>query len=506
MAGSSTPPSIMAGMDPLPTTIYDAAGVRALDRCAIERQGIPGYTLMCRAGAALLTTLEAEFPACSRLLVVCGAGNNAGDGYVLARLAREEGYHVVVAALVPPDSLGGDAARAWEDFSAGGREAVDWDPALLREADLVVDAILGTGLTRDVDGRFAAAVDAINEAGLPVLAVDIPSGLDADDGRIRGTAVRADATATFVGLKAGLVTGAGPDVCGRLHFSDLEAPAECAGAAEPVLRRLSMELLAELLPPRPRSAHKGLFGHLLIVGGSPGMGGAVRLAGEAALRTGAGLVTIATHPEHAAVVTGGRPELMCRGVERAEDLQPLFERATHLALGPGLGTGEWGRSMFAAALAAGLPAVLDADALNLLAAEPRRSDDWILTPHPGEAARLLGTDTAGVQDDRLGAAAAISERYGGVAVLKGAGTLISAADDRLPSICTDGNPGMASPGMGDVLTGIVGGLLAQGLTPRRAAETGVLVHALAGDGAAREGERGLVAGDLIAGIRAWVNP
>jgi len=496
----------MASMASLPTTIYDAAGVRALDRCAIERQGIPGYTLMCRAGAALLTALEAEFPSCNRLLVVCGAGNNAGDGYVLARLAREEGYHVVVAALVPPASLGGDAARACKDFARDGREAVTWDPALLDEADLVVDAILGTGLTRDVDGRFAQAVDAINESGLPVLAVDIPSGLDADDGRIRGTAVRAGATATFVGLKAGLVTGGGPDVCGRLHFSDLEVPAECVTAAQPVLRRLSEDVLGGLLPRRPRSAHKGLFGHLLIVGGSPGMGGAVRLAGEAALRSGAGLVTIATHPSHAAVVTGGRPELMCRGVEGADDLAPLFERATHLALGPGLGTGTWGREMFAAALAAGLAAVLDADALNLLAAAPRCDDHWILTPHPGEAGRLLDRGTGDVQADRMGAAAAISERYGGVAVLKGAGTLVAAADGARPAICTDGNPGMASPGMGDVLTGIVGALLAQGLAPRRAAEAGVLVHALAGDAAARQGERGLVAGDLIAGIRTWVNP
>jgi NAD(P)H-hydrate epimerase len=197
---------------------------------------------------------------------------------------------------------------------------------------------------------------------------------------------------------------------------------------------------------------------------------------------------------------------MCRGVERGEGLAPLFERATHLALGPGLGTGAWGREMFGAALAAGLPAVLDADALNLLAAEPRRNDDWILTPHPGEAGRLLGTGTGDVQSDRMGAAAAISERYGGVAVLKGAGTLVAAADEAPPAICTDGNPGMASPGMGDVLTGIAGALLAQGLAPRRAAEAGVLVHALAGDAAARQGERGLVAGDLIAGIRTWVNP
>ncbi len=493
-------------MDRLPTCIHDAEGVRALDGCAIEREGIPGYTLMCRAGAALLDAVESDFPACGRLLVVCGAGNNAGDGYVLARLAHEEGYRVRVTALVAPGSLGGDAARAYEDFVAGGGEVEEWDPRLLEEADLVVDAILGTGLTRDVGGAFAAAVDAINEAEPAVLAVDIPSGLDADDGRVRGTAVRADTTVTFVGLKAGLLTGAGPDCRGRLRFSDLGVPPACGDAAEPVLRRLDESWLATLFGPRARSAHKGAFGHLLIVGGAPGMPGAVRLAGEAALRAGAGLVTIATHPDHAAIITAARPELMCRGVADAADLEQPLQRATHLALGPGLGTDDWGRGMLSAALAAGLPAVVDADALNLLAAAPRHDDNWVLTPHPGEAARLLGTDTAAVQADRVGAARAIAERYGGVAVLKGAGTLICAADGSLPAICTDGNPGMASPGMGDVLTGIVGAMLAQGLAARQAAEAGVLVHALAGDRAARAGERGTMAGDLIAEIRHWVNP
>ncbi|MEJ2604731.1 MAG: NAD(P)H-hydrate dehydratase, partial [Gammaproteobacteria bacterium] len=462
-------------MSRLPTRIHDAEGVRALDRCAIEREGIPGYTLMCRAGTALLDAVESDFPACGRLLVVCGAGNNAGDGYVLARLAREEGYRVMVTALIAPDSLTGDAARAWQDYAAGGGEVIDWDPRLLTEADLVVDAILGTGLTRDVGGAFGAAVDAINDAGLPVLAVDIPSGLDADDGRIRGTAIRADTTVTFVGLKAGLVTGVGPDLRGRLRFSDLAVPPACADAAEPVLRRLDEACLPDRFPPRSRSAHKGAFGHLLIVGGAPGMPGAVRLAGEAALRAGAGLVTVATHPEHAAIITAARPELMCRGVTRSADLEQPMARATHLALGPGLGTGEWGREMLDAALASGLPAVVDADALNLLAESPRRYERWILTPHPGEAARLLGTDTADVQSDRVRAAAGIVERYGGVVILKGAGTVVCDAGDELAAICSDGNPGMASPGMGDVLTGIVGAMLAQGLAARQAAETGVLV-------------------------------
>ncbi len=493
-------------MGPLPTSIYDAEGVRALDRCAIEREGIPGYTLMIRAGRALLAALEAALPGCRRLVVVCGAGNNAGDGYVLARLAAEAGCTVDLMALVEPGSLAGDAALAHADFAAAGGDPVAWDAGLLEGADLIVDAILGTGLTRDVGGAFAEAIDAINASGLPVMAVDIPSGLDADDGSVRGTAICADFTVTFVGLKAGLVTGSGPEHCGRLLFDGLGVPDTCHAAARPVLRRLDRNELAGRLPARPRSAHKGHFGHLLVVGGAPGMPGSVRLTGEAALRTGAGLVTIATHPAHAAVISSARPELMCRGVDEPSALEPLFERATHLALGPGLGTGEWGKGLMAAALASGLPLVVDADALNLLAASPVRRDDWILTPHPGEAARLLGRDTAGVQGDRVAAVQALAGRYGGVVLLKGAGTLIAGGDVPVPAVCTDGNPGMASAGMGDALTGIIAALLAQGLAPRRAAETGAVVHALAGDAAARGGERGLIVSDLIGHIRPWVNP
>jgi len=234
------------------------------------------------------------------------------------------------------------------------------------------------------------------------------------------------------------------------------------------------------------------------------MPGAVRLAGEAALRAGAGLVTVATLPDHLPVVLAGRPELICRGVRKDKELQPLLERADIIALGPGLAQDDWSQQMFRAALASGRPLVLDADALNLLAGKPVRRDDWVLTPHPGEAARLLGTSPAIVQNDRLSAVQRLAESYGGVAVLKGAGSLVARAG-QLPWVCDQGNPGMASPGMGDVLTGIIAGLAAQCRDLDIAARLGVLAHAAAGDLAARDGERGLVAGDLMGPLRKWLN-
>lgn len=269
--------------------------------------------------------------------------------------------------------------------------------------------------------------------------------------------------------------------------------------------RVDAAWLHTVLPgARARTAHKGDFGHVLIVGGQPGMSGAVRLAGEAALRVGAGLVSIATHPEHAAVLNNGRPELMCHAIAHAATLKPLLERATVLVVGPGLGQSAWARGLLAAVWDCDLPMIVDADALNLLAREPLHRERWILTPHPGEAARLLGCATAEVQADRLAAVRAIQVRYGGVVVLKGVGSLI--ADGVHCRICAAGNPGMASGGMGDVLTGVIAGLCAQGVSLSEAASAGAVVHALAADTAARrDGERGLLAGDLLPELRRWVN-
>jgi NAD(P)H-hydrate epimerase len=372
------------------------------------------------------------------------------------------------------------------------------------KAELLVDAMLGSGLERDVRGDFARAVEALNAHAAPVVALDIPTGLHGDTGAVLGSAVRADLTVTFVGLKKGLFLGVAPDYCGRLRFAGLDIPEDYCAGIEPSMRRIDASLLGTVLGKRRRGGHKGDYGHVLIIGGGEGMPGAVSLAGAAALRTGAGLVSIATHPVHAASLVASRPELMLHGIAGAGDLAPLLERADVIAFGPGLGRSEWAYELFGALSEIELPAVWDADALNLLAENPSRKARRVITPHPGEAGRLLGASAAEVQSDRPAALAALQKRYGGTVVLKGAGTLVSASS--MPLVCSAGNPGMGSAGMGDVLTGVIAALIGQGIDPGTAAAVGVEVHAQAGDRAAVAGERGLIASDLLAELRTAVNP
>ena len=492
-------------MSSLPVAVHTAAQVRALDRHAIDDLQIPSYTLMTRAGEAALGALRSCWPSAQRIAVVCGPGNNGGDGYVLARLAREQRLEVVAVGLHEPARLQGDARRAYDDFLAAGGTVGSWHADCLRGMDVIVDAIFGVGLSRPVDGVAAEAIAAINHSDARVLALDIPSGLHADTGEILGDAVRAERTVTFLGLKLGFYLGEGPNCVGVVMFDGLELPAQALAYVEATALRIDEPEVAELLPPRRRTAHKGQQGSVLVIGGNIGMPGAARMAGEAALRAGAGLVTIATRNENVAAIVGARPELMCRGVTSAEELTALIARADVLALGPGLGQDEWAQTMFETALAKDRRVVVDADALSLLAQSPRKNAHWILTPHPGEAARLIGKTTAEVQHDRLGAAREIAARYGGTVVLKGAGTLVL-SDEGLPAICDRGNPGMASAGMGDVLTGVIAGIVAQKAELAAAARVGVLVHALAGDMAARRGERGLLATDLLAYLPTCVNP
>ena len=490
----------------MPRELWSAAQVRELDRRAIEEHGIAGRELMERAGGFALDALQQRWPAARALTVVCGAGNNGGDAYVVARLARRAGLKVRALAVADPGALRGDAAAACADFRNEGGEIVAWNGAGDPGGDgPLVDGLLGTGLDRELDGAWRAAVEAINAAGRPVLALDVPSGLHADTGRVMGAAVAADLTACFIGLKLGLFTGRGPGLSGALAFSALDTPRGLDRGLEPAARRLDPAVLGDWLARRPRDAHKGRFGHVLVIGGDDGMGGAARLAAEAALRAGAGLVSVATRPAHVAPILAARPELMCHAVNGPDDLEALLARATVVAVGPGLGRAAWGKALLGAALESGLPCVLDADALNLLSEAPRRSSRWILTPHPGEAGRLLGSDAATIEADRPAAVRELRARFGGVVVLKGAGTLVCGAGAPL-WLCDRGNPGMASGGMGDVLTGLVAGLAAQLGDLERAACAGVLVHALAADDAARRGERGLIAGDLLTALRPWVNP
>jgi ADP-dependent NAD(P)H-hydrate dehydratase / NAD(P)H-hydrate epimerase len=489
----------------LPVSLYSAAQVRALDAYAIRELHVPGYTLMKRAGEAALRFLRTRWPTCHRIVIVCGGGNNGGDGYVLARFAQAAGLTVTVLAAVSPDSLSGDARQARGDWAESGGEVQPFRRERLTDGDVVVDALLGTGLHSAVRPDAAEVIRAINASGHPIFALDIPSGLDSDTGEPLGVAVRADCTVTFVALKTGLFIGNGPEHAGAVYFDDLEVPIPAAPEFAPRLERIVEAEIMAALPRRARAANKGDFGRVLIVGGGVGMPGAMRLAGEAALRVGAGLVTVAVAPENVVAIVAGRPELIALSLTNEKVLAPAIEQANVVAIGPGLGKTEWAARILRTVLACGKPLVVDADALNLIAeheAPPR--DHWILTPHPGEAARLLGTSALDVQKDRLNALSRLVERYGGVSVLKGAGTLVGARG-RIPGLCERGNPGMASAGMGDVLTGATAGVLSQCGDPWQAARVAVLVHAMAGDLVARGGERGLLAGDVARELRTCVN-
>lgn len=483
-------------------------------------EGIDSNTLMARAGAAAFKRALRRFPEARRWLVLAGAGNNAGDGFVIARLARSEGLEVQTLLLSPASPPRGDAAIQFEAMTAAGVPVAPFAGGALPQADLIVDAMLGIGLDRPLAGRYLDAVRAVNESGAPVLAVDIPTGIHADSGAAMGAAVRATLTVTFIAGKCGLFLGDAPDHAGERVLEPLgDVPPEQlreveAGAdAQSRLRIFAGQDCRGMLSARRRADHKGRFGHVLVVGGGAGMGGAALLAGEGALRAGAGLVSVATHPQHAAELLRDRPELMVRAVRGAGDLAPLLERATVAAVGCGLGQDRWAQELFAAACASGLPRVIDADGLNLLAESPGpdlrggNAPPLIVTPHPGEAGRLLGRSSAQVQSDRNGALAELRRRVGGVVLLKGAHTLISAAGEA-PWVIDAGNPGMATGGMGDVLTGLLAGLWAQfpAAPPENVAALAAYAHARAGDIAAAGGQRGMIASDLLAALRQVVNP
>ena len=486
----------------LPVELYTAGQVRELDRIAIEERGIPSITLMERAGDSAFGIITRRYPGAKNLVVVCGGGNNAGDGYVVARLAKQAGLEVRVIALVEPEQLRSDAAASAQKYLHTG--TID-DTQSIDGADLIVDAILGSGLNRRVDGVYAQAIGLVNESATPVLALDIPSGLNADTGVCMGTAVRADATVTFIGLKRGLFTGEGPDLCGEILFSDLATPADIHASVNTDVQLIEPKTALQNLLARPRHAHKGRYGHVLVIGGDYGYLGAAVLAASAAARTGAGLVTVATRVEHARNIPLFRPELMTAAVTSARDLDAVLNRVSVVAIGPGLGQSDWAMSLFAKVLQTRLPLVVDADALNLLALEHQRRKNWVLTPHPGEAARLLDGTTGEIQADRFASIGLLQAEYGGVVVLKGAGSLVMEESGPI-YLNRSGNPGMAGGGMGDVLTGIIAGLMAQGMAPGMAAKSGVYLHGHAADLCAGAGERGMLAADLLPVIRSAVNP
>ncbi|WP_180698168.1 NAD(P)H-hydrate dehydratase [Pseudomonas crudilactis] len=483
--------------DELPDALYGAAQVRELDARLIAA-GTPGFELMQRAAHATWRALVRQWPSATELTVLAGHGNNAGDGYLVAAMAQRAGWSVRILAVGDPQRLQGDAARAHAEALTEGVVVQGWQPdSELR--GVILDALLGTGLSGDVREPYVSAIKAINASGLQVTAVDIPSGLCADTGHVLGVAVRADLTVTFIGLKLGLFAGEAADHIGELLFNDLQASADIYRGIQVIAQRLNTANLPRLAARAPTS-HKGRFGHVLLIGGDHGFGGAILLSTETALRSGAGMVSLATRPEHVPAALTRVPEAMALGTSSANQLMSLLEKVSVLVVGPGLGQASWGRALLSSAANAALPQVWDADALNLLASGlVELPKDCVITPHPGEAARLLGISTAEVQADRPAAALALSKRYTAVVVLKGAGSLIAHPDGRL-ALCHQGHPAMATAGLGDVLAGLTGALLAQGMDGFDAACLAVWLHANAGLQQGKFG-RGLAASDLIPAIR-----
>jgi len=493
--------------------LYTAEQVRRLDQSAIEAHGIPGIELMEHAGRSVFESARLKFPAAANWLIFCGGGNNGGDGYIVARRAREAGLSVHVCALKSTDFLSGDAATAASRWRQAGGKIHSWPVHDLDSYDLFVDALLGTGLDRAPGGDYASAIDMMNRSPAAIVAVDIPSGLNADTGNVMGIASQADLTVTFIGRKRGLYTADGPDYAGVVQFSDLQTPDSVRDSVPDSGILASKSIIEENLSVRRRNSHKGSYGWMLGIGGNTSMSGAVRLCGEAALRSGAGKVTLATSPDHAALVNLTCPELMVRGVRNGKQLQALLSQVNVIVIGTGLGQTSWSEDLFRTCLKTDVPIVLDADGLNILARLfPEKTKrklprgNWILTPHPAEAGRLLGVRASEVQQDRVSAAQHIAQRYDAIVILKGCGTVVSDQKGNY-AICPLGNPGMASAGTGDVLAGVIGAMVAQQLDLWDAATTGVVAHALAGDLAASQvGERGMLASDITLRLPSVLNP
>ncbi|MEM1404223.1 MAG: NAD(P)H-hydrate dehydratase [Pseudomonadota bacterium] len=479
-----------------PSAYYTAEQSRAVDAAAMARDGFTGPQLMARAARAAFEYLLEQTGEPQLLQVLCGAGNNGGDGFLLAMLARDRGIETRVF-LVDGEPRSQDGLAAFERMESSGLQALEFAPNALEAHGVVVDAMLGTGITGAPRESVRNAIDTINALQLPTLALDVPTGVNSDTGHIAASAIRASWTISFITAKRGLVTAAGQGAAGQVVLDDLDVPADTYNDVGDVIDSMLVEEQLAKLPPRPVDAHKGSYGRLLIVGGDHGMGGAALMAAESALRCGLGLCRVVTRPEHMAPLLTRCPEAMATGADHYNHALPALPWADAIVVGPGLGDGPWGEQMLHACLAAGKPLLIDADALNLLAVEPRALPPGsVITPHPGEAARLLDRRSLEIQEDRFVAVKALQDKFQTAVVLKGNGTLV--VDSSGIGVCLAGNPGMASGGMGDVLSGVIGSFLAQGLDAGNAARLGVTLHAAAADNAAAvRGMASLLARDVI---------
>lgn len=495
----------------LPQCAYQATQVLAEEEYVATTQGISLSALMERAGQAFFSYLQEQCPDAQQLFIVAGKGNNGGDGFVVARLAHEQGIQVTVYFCGETSQLKGDALAAFEQLASTHVTIIYQSELTLKNEfftenhyDLIVDALFGIGFKGALQAPYIELVELLNHSGVPIMSVDVPSGLNASTGGVSTVAIKAWQTVTFIVLKQGLLTGQAAKHVGHLKLASLTLN-------DPFNELIDGNVFIQgnaTLPPKPARdevSHKGDIGLLLTVGGQKGMPGAIRLASEAALRSGAALVAVSCHQENHSLVLTGRPELMLapdNATQLADSL--FFEKAKVIILGPGLGQSQWSESLFKQVVASPKPMVVDADGLNILSRNPVKKDNWVLTPHPGEAAKLLGITVAEVESDRFAACKAIVEQYGGICVLKGAGSLMY--DGKETWINTSGNSGMASGGMGDVLSGIIAAMLMQVTSPFDAVRLAVYFHGKAADIIARQqGKIGMLASDLFPEVQRLLN-
>lgn len=489
---------------PLPNVFFSAQQVRTGEYQAAQDKGLPMFTLMERAGQAVFTLALAQYPGANHWLICCGGGNNGGDGYIVAGLARSMGIDVTLWQIGEPAKLKGDAKIAYEHWVELGGEVSQPEEYIPEEADLIIDGILGTGLSGTVRQNIVFLIEQINQCDLPVISIDVPSGLCANKGAVLGDCVIANHTVTFIGVKQGLVTGQARDYVGHLHFAGLGVNDAFNFHQTPTLYAIEDDLRKQWLPRRKRTAHKGSHGKALLVGGNEGMGGAMILASRACCKCGTGLTAAMLHGNNVPALLATAPEVMSADWAASDLLKQRMRWCDVVAIGPGLGREGVAQYLYDQIADLDMPKVMDADALYFLARDEQYDDKRIMTPHSGEAARMLEMSVADVEADRFKAVKDLQRRYGGVVVLKGAGTLVY--DGLQTYVCLDGNPGMATGGMGDVLTGVITAMMAQGLSLSMSARLGVLIHSKAADQNAQlKGERGLLASDLMPHLRELVN-
>ena len=492
--------------------LYTSSETRKLDALAIKKSGVTAFSLMQKAAEFSFNTLLGKWPNTEKVIIFCSKGNNTGDGYLVASLLKEAGFQTLIVQITQRKGMSAATKKALEICKKMKIESISFNSfkkLKLKKNTVFIDAILGTGLKGNVRTGLLKAIKIINKKtrSYPTLSLDIPSGICADTGKEMGTSIIADATAAFIGRKRGCYTSIGKERAGKVYFDDLSVGKDIFHRVDSNCYILNMENHLQKISERDLNSHKGNYGHVLVIGGNTGFGGAAILTAKAVARSGAGLVSLATKPEHITAALSQCPEIMVKGINSGQDLEPYLSLPDVIVIGPGLGKNAWSEQLvqrtFWEANKRTIPVVMDADSLNLFpelslsCPLPKR---LVITPHPGEASRLLNKTVGEIEKDRFGAAKELQKRFKATVVLKGSGTLICFKKGRIQiiGVCEAGNPGMASGGMGDILSGLIASFIAQGLNIISATETAVDIHSKAADiTALRLGQMGMLASDVL---------